>query len=316
VGVTYFPFRNALDQSCRKSVFLVVALFLCVAGCKNAVPDGPVPATGAEGKQYPVIARVVATDPANGEVMLDAQAIPGFMEAMTMPYKLRTPNILSELHPGDRITATLYVTDADDLLDQVVITAQAQPDYKPPLQYHVPATGDVVPNFKFLNQSGKEISVDQFRGKVLLLTFIYTRCPLPDFCPRMSRNFAKIDKELATDPILYEKTHLLSISFDPAYDTPAVLRSYGGAYTENYTKEKFGHWDFAAPLQDNHGKSDQTDVDQFFNVGVTPEKDKTITHSLSTAVIGPDGKVFRWYPTNDWTVDQVLADIRQLAGKA
>jgi len=292
------------------------ALGLCAVGCKRPSPDGPVPATIAQGKQYPIKAKVVSTDPAHGEVVLDAQAIPGFMEAMTMPYKLRTPTILSELHPGDQITATLYVTDADDLLDQVVITGQAQADYKPPIQYHVPATGDVVPNFKFLNQSGKQIGIDEFKGKVLLVTFIYTRCPLPDFCPRMSQNFAKIDKALAKDPAAYNKTHLLSISFDPAYDTPAVLRSYGGAYTGNYTQEKFAHWDFAAPVQDSHGKSDQAEVDQFFDVGVTPEKDKTITHSLSTIVIGPDGKVFRWYPTNDWTVDQVLADIKQLLGNA
>ena len=253
----------------------------------------------------------MSTDPAQGEVTLDAEAIPGFMEAMTMPYKLRTPNIVSELHPGDRITATLYVTDTDDMLDQIVITAQGQPDYVPQVQYHVPTAGEQVPDFKFLNQSGKRISIGEFKSKVLLVTFIYTRCPLPDYCVRMSQNFAKIDKALAADPALYAKTHLLSVSFDPDYDTPAVLRSYGGAYTGNYTQEKFAHWDFAAP-----SKTDQESVDKFFDVGVTPEKDKTITHSLSTVVIGPDGKVFRWYPTNDWTPEQVLSDLKQLAEKS
>ena len=255
--------------------------------------------------------KVLSTDAARGEVLLDAEAIPGFMEAMTMPYKLRTPNILSELHPGDQITATLYVTDGSDLLDQIVITGQGQADYKPPMQYHVPSPGDEVPDFKFLNQNGKLVSIGEFKGKVLLLTFIYTRCPLPDYCPKMSQNFAKIDKALAADPALYATTHLLSVSFDPAYDTPAVLRSYGGAYPGNYTQEKFAHWDFAAP-----SKAEQESVDKFFDVGVTPEKDHTITHSLSTVVIGPDGKVFRWYPTNDWTADQVLADIKQLAVKS
>ena len=83
----------------------------------------------------------------------------------------------------------------------------------------------------------------------MLVTFIYTRCPLPDYCIRMSRNFATIQKQLAADPQLYDKTHLLSISFDPAYDTPKVLRSYGGAYTGKYTKEKFLHWDFAVPSE-------------------------------------------------------------------
>jgi protein SCO1 len=280
------------------------------AGCKLPAPDASSTAQ-SQGKQYPVKGKVVSTDAARGEVMLDAEAIPGFMGAMTMPYKLRTPNIISEFHPGDQITATLYVTDETDLLDQIVITGTAQPDYKPPIEYHVPAAGDVVPDFKFLNQSGKRISIGDFKGKILLVTFVYTRCPLPEYCVRMSKNFAIIDKALAADPALYAKTHLLTLSFDPDYDTPAVLRSYGGAYTGKYTQESFAHWDFAAP-----GKADLESVDKFFDVGVTPEKDKTITHSLSTLVIGPDGKVFTWYPTNDWTPDQVLTDIKKLAGKS
>ncbi len=296
----------------RFLIFLLVgAAGLPTSGCKRSAPAGPPSSVAPQGKQYPVKGQVVSTDPAHGEVTVDAAAIPGFMEAMTMPYKLRTPNILSELHPGDQITATLYVTDSDDLLDQIVITGQGQPDYKPPMMYHVLNPGDAVPDFKFLNQSGKHIAIGQFKGKVLLVTFIYTRCPLPDFCPRMSQNFAKVDKALAADPALYAKTHLLSISFDPEYDTPAVLRSYGGAYTGNYTQENFKHWDFAAP-----SPADQESVDKFFDIGVTPEKDHSITHSLSTVLIGPDGKVFQWYPTNDWTPEQVLGDIKRLAAKS
>ena len=196
-------------------------------------------------------------------------------------------------------------------LRNIVVIAQARPDYKPVVQYHVPAPGDEVPDFALLNQSDRKVSLKQFRGKVLLVTFIYTRCPMPDFCPRMSQNFAKIDKALAADPALYAKTRLLSISFDPEYDTPAVLRSYGGAYTGNYTQENFKHWDFAAP-----SPADQESVDKFFDIGVTPEKDHSITHSLSTVLIGPDGKVFQWYPTNDWTPEQVLGDIKRLAAKS
>ena len=156
-------------------------------------------------------------------------------------------------------------------LDQIVVVAQARPDTLPKVQYHVPAAGDVVPDFPLLNQSGKKIRLSQFRGKVVLLTFIYTRCPLADYCPKMSRNFAEIDKALASDPALYAKTHLVSISFDPAYDTPEVLRSYGGAYTGKFTKETFAHWDFAAP-----SVADLPKVEQFFDLGVTPGENKTL----------------------------------------
>ena len=193
-------------------------------------------------------------------------------------------------------------------LDNIVVIAQARPDYKPPVQYHVPTPGDAVPDFHLLNQSDRTIHLDQFKGKVVLLTFVYTRCPLADFCPRMSHNFADIDKALAAEPALYNQTHLLSVSFDPAYDTPKVLRSYGGAYTGRYTNEKFTHWDFAAPSD-----KDLPALTQFFNVGVTPGDSKTLTHSLSTVLIGKDGKIIDWYPTNDWKPADVLAEIKKSA---
>jgi protein SCO1/2 len=246
--------------------------------------------------------------------MLDHEAVPGFMDAMTMAYKLKDPSIASELHPGDRITANLLVTkDADGfnavLLDNIVVIAQAKPDYKPSVQYHVPQPGDAVPDFKLINQSGRAIHFSQFHGKVLLVTFIYTRCNLPDFCPRMSRNFADIQQALARDPALYDRTHLLSISFDPAYDTPSVLRTYGTEYvgSKNAT-QAFSHWDFAATTE-----KDLAAITQFFNVGVTPGDNKSLTHSLSTILIGKDGKVAAWYPTNDWSPQDVLAQVRQAA---
>ncbi len=286
-------------------LFATTLLISATCGCS---PHAPAKSETPAGKQYPVRGKVVSTDPAHGQVTLDAATIPGFMDAMTMPYRLKNPALLSELHPGDQITATLFITPDQDVLDQIVVTDQGQPDYKPPVFYHPLSPGDAVPNFKLVNQSGKLVHLDQFRGKILLLTFIYTRCPLPEFCVRMSRNFAKIDTELAKDPALYARTHLLSVSFDPDYDTPEVLRSYGGAYTGRYTKETFSHWDFAAPP-----KTELAAMTKFFVIGVTPEQDKTITHSLSTVIIGPDGKVFRWYPTNDWDPAQLLNDVKQLA---
>jgi protein SCO1 len=292
-------------------LFVIVSWLLvsAICGCsgsgvshRNSTPPA--------GKQYPVRAKVVSTDPARGEVTLDAEAIPGYMDAMTMPYKMRKPELLGELHPGDQIAATLFVTEDASVLDRIVITGQAKPDYKPPVTYKPLNPGDAVPDFKLTNQSGKAIHLSQFHGKILLVTFIYTRCPLPDYCVRMSRNFAKIDKALAADRKLYAKTHLLSVSFDPDYDTPAVLRSYGGAYTGRYTKETFSHWDFAVP-----GKDELAAVTKFFVIGVTQEQDKSITHSLSTVMIDPDGKIAHWYPTNDWDPDQVVKDVKELAAK-
>ncbi len=290
----------------RNTAILFLFGLSVLAGCRSGSPAPDEQQPAGDKATYQIKGIVVSSDAAKGAVTLDTEAIPGFMGAMIMPYKLAQPGVATELHPGDHITARLQVSGPATVLDQIVVTAQAKPDYKPDKVYNVPAPGQTVPNFKFLNQDGKTIAIKQFRGKVLLVTFIYTRCPLPDYCIRMSRNFATIQHQLAADPQLYNKTHLLSISFDPAHDTPKVLRSYGAAYTGDHGGEAFSHWDFAAP-----SSSDLDAVDQFFDVGVSAGSNNTLTHSLSTAIIAPSGKIFRWYPSNEWTPSAVVDDIRQ-----
>ncbi len=221
------------SYECASSSPVALLAVAALAGCHSAPkPEAQGPAAPSF-KVYHLRGKVVSTDPATGEVTLNHEAIPGFMDAMTMPYKLKDPGILSELHPGDTITADVLVSqnpDADVLLDHIVVIAQAKPDYKPMVFYHVPAPGDAVPDFKLRNQDGRAIHLDQFRGKTLLLTFIYTRCPLPNFCPLVTHNFAVIDRQLAANPALYAKTHLLCVSFDPEHDTPERLRAYGAQY--------------------------------------------------------------------------------------
>jgi protein SCO1 len=285
--------------------FVMLFGFGALQGCQsgNSGGDEQPAAVPNAAANYQLRGVVVSADVAKGVVTVDSEAIPGLMGAMTMPYKLAQPGVASELHPGDHITARLRISESGSVIDQVDVTLQAKPDYKPSKSYNVPAPGQTVPNFKFLNQSGRAIAVDQFRGKVLLVTFIYTRCPLPDYCIRMSRNFSTIQKQLASDPQLSSKTHLLSISFDPAYDTPKVLHSYGTTYAGNAA---FSYWDFAAPAP-----AELDAVEQFFDVGVSSGSNNTLTHSLSTAVIAPDGKIFRWYPNNDWTPTAVMDDVKQ-----
>jgi len=282
----------------------VVAVVVGLAGCRGGSKGA------AAGLSYHVRGTVESVSVASQEIDLKTDEIPGFMAPMTMAYKVVDPAAIQEMHPGDTIAATLLADgtkdDATNLrLADVVVLTEAQADYVPKVQYHVPTAGEAVPDFKLLNQSGKMIGLKQFHGKVLLLTFIYTRCPLADYCPRMSRNFAEIDKDLAADPKLYAKTHLLSVSFDPTYDTPKVLKSYGGAYTGKYVNETFAHWDFAAPPVDELKR-----MEQYFDVGVTPGPGTTLQHSLSTVVVGEDGKVVAFWPTNDWSVDEVLAKVK------
>jgi protein SCO1/2 len=300
----------------RTSFFspLLAAVFLCVTGCHSSSKASEQATADPNVQVYHLRGKVVSTDASSGTVMIDGEAIPGYMEAMTMPYQLKDPNVLSELHPGDTITADVLVSKSAQQtvqLDHIVVVAQAKPDYKPTAVYHVPAPGAQTPDFTLRNQDGREIHFHQFRGKELLITFIYTHCPLPNFCPLMSRNFAAISRDLKADPALYAKTHLLSVSFDPKRDTPTQLRAYGASYVGGSSPEAFKHWDFAVPSETELKK-----MALYFDVGVTYGPDDTISHTLSTTLIGPDGKVAQFYPSNQWTPAQVENDIKRLAASA
>jgi len=310
--VKFFSLMKYTEPMMRRLLALpLLALFMlaaCHSGQRQSAP------ASAEDKVYHLRGKVVSTDAAQGEVTLNHEAIPGFMEAMTMPYKLKDGSILGELHPGDTITADVLVSpdpNVDYLVDHIVVVAQARPDTKPPISYHVPAPGDAVPDFKLRNQDGHPIHLGQFRGKSLVVTFIYTRCLSPEFCPRVTRNFATLEKLLSASPALYGKTHLLSVSFDPEHDTPERLRAYGAGYIGSDAKNAFAHWEFAAPE-----KSLLAEMARFFDLGMTSDADSTITHTLSTTLIGPDGKVVRFYAGNEWTPEQLLADMKQSAAKA
>ena len=131
---------------------------------------------------------------------------------------------------------------------------------------------------------------------------------MPEQCDLMSENFANIEAELQKQPEMYEKTHLLSVSFDPDYDTPAVLRSYGAAHSGRYSAENFQHWEFAS------GSKDQVKgIAQFFGLRYY-EGTGQIIHSLRTAVITPDGKIYKVYRGNEWKPEEILSDVRTVLG--
>ena len=257
-----------------------------------------------EAKHYPLHGKIMSVDKLGHQLIIDHDAIPGFMQAMTMPYSVIDNAMLEQVEPGDEIRADLRVEGERISIDKLEVIKKAVPGGTlEPKPMHVPQTGEQVPNFALINQSGQHIRLSQYRGKTLLITFFYTRCPLNDYCPRMNRNFAALDRLLANDPALYPQTHLLSISFDPEHDTAEVLRSYGAAYTERYRKEDFKHWEFAsAPAQE------MKQLEDFFGVFYARDGDR-ITHSLSTAMIGADGKIEAWYPGNDWKSEELLAAV-------
>jgi protein SCO1 len=295
-----YSVNNHIRRVFLIAVILIGATF--ISSCNRA----KTPAA----KRYPFTGRVVSIDAQAQDALIDGDAIPGFMDAMAMPYKVKPAATLNHLIPGDSISAEVVVEhdpkneDAPPEYWLENVRTVGHIDSTPAAaanSLHTPAPGEDVPDFAFINQAGKRISLKQYRGHVLFVTFIYTRCPFPDFCPRMSTNFAEIYKQLATNPAL-AGAHLLSISFDPEHDTPKVLRDYGFSVAHRREPALFNHWEFATA-----SAADLPKIADFFALTVKPENG-LITHNLSTAVIGPDGKIVKWYHGSDWQPSDLIKD--------
>jgi len=280
----------------RSRVFgaLGLVLFLAVTvGC-----------TGT--KKYPLQGEVVGKNVATNEITVKHGDIPGFMPAMAMPYHVQDPAVVQELQPGDKIAAEGFVNkDTKEYwLEDVRITDESgRSQAKTPVAPHMLIPGERVPNMAFVNQDGRTIHLSDFAGKALLVTFIYTRCPMPNFCPRLSSQFAKIHDELKKNPGDYSKTHLLTISFDPKYDTAPVLRKYGLAYLDD-DASGFAHWDFAST-----NPTDMAHIAQAFGLQYE-EQDNQISHTMNIVLIAPDGTVAKLWST-DWTWTELMESMQQ-----
>jgi protein SCO1 len=284
--------------------FLLVIVGVYTCACSLYGSDKRFERSGNE-KRYELKGKVVSVDKVNQMVSVSHEDIKDYMPAMTMPFTLRDAWPYDVLKPGDLISATLIVDGPRSWLEDVIVTQETTDSEAIREAGGIPeaTAGGEVPNYGLVNQDEKPIKIHDYRGKTLVLTFIYTRCPLPEYCTLMSNNFADINQELKKQPELYNQSHLLSISIDPEYDKPAVLRSYGAAHTGNYSDEKFDHWEFAG------GTKDQVKgIAQYFGLRYYEDKDQ-IVHGLRTVVIQPDGKIYKVYSGNEWKPEQIVSDI-------
>ncbi|MDT7542904.1 MAG: hypothetical protein QOE33_2808 [Acidobacteriota bacterium] len=287
------------------AICLLVAILLVAGACQR---EG----ASANAKRYEMRGTIVSFNKAQEQVVISHEEIPGYMEAMTMPYTLREHSAYDVMKAGDKIQAMLVVDGDRSWIENPVIThADVDPSAtvapSSSSQPRESQPGDAAPDVTLTNQDGKKIRLGEYRGRALAVTFIYTRCPLPDFCTLMSNNFAKLDRALAQDPELAKKSHLLSVSIDPQYDTPKVLRSYGASHTERFADEKFERWELASGNAEEIRK-----LANFAGLVYAPDGEQ-IVHSLRTAVIGPDGKLYKIYRGNEWKPEELLTDFRTLA---
>lgn len=283
-----------------RAPFCLILVCLLTAACGSRSSSGS--------RVYTMQGQVLTIDAARRMATIRHEEIRGFMPAMTMPYEAREPKLLDGIAPGDLITAELTVGPSNAYLTAIRKVGSAPLEAPPaaaapasPPRPELIKAGEAAPDGAFVDQNGKPRPFRSFKGHRVVLTFIYTRCPMPTFCPLMDRHFATIQASLRNDPALKD-VRLVSVSFDPATDTPPVLAKHAKEVGADPAV-----WTFLT--------GDEPEIDRFaarFGVSVEhdPNDPQQITHNLRTAVIGADGTLLQIYSGNEWTPDQVLGVLR------
>lgn len=273
---------------------LLIVLSLAAALPAPAAPSGPAPTT------YPVRGVVQKTDLAAGKALIAHEAIAGYMGPMSMEFRVPEEEVLRKLQPGDQIAFRLCVTEERGWIDQVQVLgreplpAAAQP---PPILGSV-RPGDPLPDCALVDSAGQPLRLAGFKGRPLALTFIFSRCPFPEYCPLLNRQFQAVQKALLANPGP-GKWQLLSISLDPEFDTPERLAAYlkenqlGGA-----------GWTFATGQPADIGR-----LGRALGLSVT-RKGAEINHNLRTVLVDAAGRVQRIYSASEWRPEELVEEMR------
>lgn len=290
---------------------LALVFYLARAPKAPAVPTQEAPKQEVVPGQpgvYSVNGVVKELKPDGTNIVIRHEAIAGFMPAMTMPFTARDPRQIVALQPGDRIKFRLLVTADESWIDSVERITDGAPS--PPPTFETAAArvvrdveplniGDVMPDYAFTNQFGKPARFSDFRGKVVAVTFVFTRCPLPEFCPRMLKNFSAAVSALekSTNAPAW---HLLTLTIDPAFDTPEVLRLHAERY-----KYDPRQWTFLTGAM--------IDIDAITEqVGLVFRRQTSsalLDHNMRTLVVDPEGRLRKIFVGNTWKPEELVEEM-------
>jgi protein SCO1/2 len=291
------PQRQVIIESMRSRFAraMSIGVLVLAAGC-----GGPSP------REYPLEGQILGVDAARQELLIKHKDIQGFMPGMTMPFPVRDKRLLEGRAAGDLIRATLVVEDAKAYLAAIEKTGTAPVDTPPPAPtassgFELLRPGEEVPDQAFVDQAGRERRLSEFQGRSVAVTFIYTRCPIPTFCPYLDRQFAEVQRTIKQRKI-GSRVHLLSVSFDPEYDTPTVLAAHAAKLAADPAV-----WTFATGNRD--------DIDRFARrLGLTLVRDTNpadIAHNLRTAVIDPRRRVVKVFTGVEWTPEELMTELER-----
>jgi protein SCO1/2 len=278
----------------RGGIGIGLACLVAVSACGRQAP---------EPKRYEVRGQIVSVNPARMEVIVDHEDIPGFMPAMVMPYKVQDAALLEGKTPGDLVTATLVVEEVRAYLTSMTTTGNA------PLKSNVETPritdadlvqeGEPVPDHALVDESGAPFTLASLGGHRVALTFIYSRCPLPDFCPLMDRHFAEVQRTIRATPALAD-VRLVSVTIDPAFDRPPVLAAHAKRLGADPALWRFVTGDPETVL---------AFAKRFGVIAEAGDTPAALVHNLRTAVIGADGRLVKAYSGNMWVPAELIADL-------
>ena len=280
------------------ALVLAVASLSCGQDTKTVAKGSTQPAATTNPHVYQVKGVIREVLPAKKKVKIAHEDIPGYMEAMTMMLDVRDARELAGLQPGDNVTFRMLVTDDDGWIDQLKkLDGPRTPLPSEPVNFRRVreveplAVGDKLPDYTFTNSLGRVVRLSEFRGSALALTFIFTRCPFPTFCPRLSTGFSDAQAALKAQANGPTNWHLLSITIDPEYDTLERLKGYAGRY-----KADPARWNFLT--------GDLTDItaigEQFGLQFWRANPNEPINHNVRTVVVDANGRIQWVTPENDW----------------
>jgi len=287
-----------MDRRLIRSL-IPLGLIAIAAACAQTRKEPP--------KRYPVQGQVLVVNVARREITLKHGDIPGFMPAMIMTYPAANARLMDGRTPGELVSAILEVSDSIGTLADITHTGTAPlPSDSNAVQLAagVLDIGDAVPDAAFIDQDNRRRSFSEWKGKPVVVSFVYTRCPLPEYCPLTEQNVATLQRRLRDDTVLRDQVRLVTFTFDPVRDTPAVLAEHTARFKLDPKVWTFLTGD-AVTVQTFAAKFGISTIQD-------PNHPAEITHNLRTFLIGADGRIAKIYSGSDWTPGVVLADLRAL----
>jgi protein SCO1 len=286
----------------------LLSVFLISFNAKASEYSLPSGTSGTNARTFAAKGVVEKLEPESQTVVIRHEAISNYMAAMTMPFRVKEQKQLAGVQAGDEISFQLHVTETESWVDQITKIGTAPPGKNTKLAVSQSVQTQVIPgenpllNYKFTNELGQAVSLNDFRGQALAITFFYTRCPLPEYCPRLSKNFQEASQKLESTPGAPMNWHFLSISFDTEFDSPDMLKAYGESY--QYDPK---HWSFLTGPPDKIAELAR-------GSGVTYESDAgTINHNFRTLIVDAAGHLQMVFPTSGNLSDQIAAEIIKAA---